>query len=98
MAQNNDDSVTPKLPDNLYCKGGFFIWRNPLSGQEMPLGHIPKSEAVRQAQEANQYIAIQRPIEEACPSVSQWMEEYLRILGSPIPCAPGAHRSRPYKR
>ncbi|ELM3722647.1 tyrosine-type recombinase/integrase [Edwardsiella piscicida] len=81
MVQNNDDNATPKLPDNLYCKGGFFIWRNPLSGQEMPLGYIKKNEAVRQAQEANQYIDTQRPMEEACPSVSQWMAEYLRILG-----------------
>jgi hypothetical protein len=44
-------------PDGLYERGGYFSWRNPLTGVEMGIGRVPLGEAKAQAAEAN--IAVQ---------------------------------------
>lgn len=44
-------------PDGLYERGGYYSWRNPLTGKEMGIGRVPEREAKAQASEAN--IAVQ---------------------------------------
>lgn len=44
-------------PDGLYERGGYFSWRNPLTGVEMGIGRVTLGDAKAQASEAN--IAVQ---------------------------------------
>lgn len=44
-------------PDGLYERGGYFSWRNPVTGKEMGIGRVPIGEAKAQASEANVHVA-----------------------------------------
>ncbi|MCC6196756.1 MAG: tyrosine-type recombinase/integrase [Burkholderiales bacterium] len=46
-------------PANLYCRGGYFTWRDPRTREEIGLGRIAKEDAFRQAIEANLWLAKQ---------------------------------------
>jgi enterobacteria phage integrase len=46
-------------PDNLYCRDGYYTWRDPRSREETALGRIEKEDAFRQAIEANLWLAQQ---------------------------------------
>ena len=44
-------------PDGLYeRRGGYFSWRNPLTGEEIGIGRVPFVEACDQAIEANLHV------------------------------------------
>jgi hypothetical protein len=40
---------------------GYFVWRNPATGQDMPIGRIPLAQAKQQAYAALDWIQSQRP-------------------------------------
>jgi enterobacteria phage integrase len=44
-------------PDGLYERGGYYSWRNPLTGVEMGIGRVTFGEAKAQAAEANIAVA-----------------------------------------
>lgn len=44
-------------PDGLYERGGYYSWRNPLTGKEMGIGRVTFGEAKAQAAEANVAVA-----------------------------------------
>lgn len=78
------------LPRNLtYRKTKqIYSWRNPVTGQEISLGRIPRKDAVAQAIEANSYIeqnylpsALLDRLKEAPEfTLSKWLERYDIIL------------------
>lgn len=43
-------------PEGLYERGGYFSWRNPLTGREMGIGRVTLGEAKAQASEANVHV------------------------------------------
>lgn len=40
---------------------GYFVWRNPATGQDMPIGRIPLAQAKQQAHAALDWLQSQRP-------------------------------------
>jgi hypothetical protein len=44
-------------PDGLYERGGYYSWRNPITGKELGIGRVTLGEAKAQAAEANVHIA-----------------------------------------
>jgi hypothetical protein len=40
---------------------GYFTWRNPASGQDMPIGRVPLAQAKREASAALDYVLAQKP-------------------------------------
>lgn len=88
-------------PDGLYERGGYFSWRNPLTGQEMGIGRVTLGEAKAQASEANVHVQglrdkprlVDRLAGREDNSWRAWLVEYERKLGllpdkEPPPDAP----------
>lgn len=44
-------------PDGLYERGGYYSWRNPLTGKELGIGRVSFGDAKAQAVEANVAVA-----------------------------------------
>jgi integrase len=76
------------FPKNLYESGGYFSWRNPITGDYFGIG-TNRSEAFDQAIEANIRIAkqlgkprlVDRIDGDRTKSVQAWETKYLGILG-----------------
>lgn len=72
------------LPANLYEEDGAYRYRNPLSGDWLWLGRIPKRDAIAQALEANLYLAdqlaaprlIDRLNKQAGDTVAAWIDRF----------------------
>jgi integrase len=88
---NRPKRYDANLPRNLtYRKTKqIYSWRNPVTGQEISLGKIPRKDAVAQAIEANSYIEqnylpsalLDRLKEQPEFTFSKWLERYDVILG-----------------
>lgn len=89
MSPRRRNSKKTGWPANLYERGGYFSWRNPVDGREIGLGRIPKGEAFAQAVEANLHVAdlLKKPrlIDrltggEAPRTVRAWFDRYDELL------------------
>ncbi|WP_370555245.1 phage integrase Arm DNA-binding domain-containing protein [Edwardsiella tarda] len=107
MAKNSrGNDARQNLPDNLDNRHGFFVWRHPLTGSELPLGYITRREAIRQAREANHYLAALTPSpypnHMRSPPLANGSPNTSNVSNSaawrPIPCVPAAHRAKRYTR
>lgn len=88
---NRPKRYDANLPRNLTFRKTkqIYSWRNPVTGQEISLGKIPRKDAVAQAIEANSYIEqnylpsalLDRLKEVPDFTVSKWLERYDVILG-----------------
>lgn len=75
-------------PANLYCRNGYFAWRNPMTREETGIGRVTKEDAFRQAIEANLWLAkqlnrprlIDRLTGNAERSFGAWEKRYQEIL------------------
>ncbi|NIF20297.1 tyrosine-type recombinase/integrase [Candidatus Pantoea multigeneris] len=87
---NRPDRYNANLPRNLTFRKSrqSYYWRNPVTGQEIPLGRISRREAVSQALEANNYIdenyipssLLLRLKEKPEFTFSLWLDRYAIIL------------------
>lgn len=76
-------------PDGLYERGGYFSWRNPISGKEMGIGRVTLGEAKAQASEANVHVAglrdkprlVDRLAGREETSWRAWLVEYEKKIG-----------------
>jgi hypothetical protein len=76
-------------PDGLYERGGYFSWRNPLTGKEMGIGRVTLGEAKAQASEANIAVhglqnkprLVDRLLGKSDTSWRAWLVEYEKKLG-----------------
>lgn len=76
-------------PDGLYERGGYFSWRNPITGKEMGIGRVPIGEAKAQASEANIYVQglkdkprlVDRLDGRESETWGAWLDEYERKIG-----------------
>jgi hypothetical protein len=84
MARNRS-LANRQLPTNLYCRDGYYAWRDPRTGTEYGLGR-DKREAISQAIEANSHIAqpsarlIDRLSGKHSQTFGSWLERYDAIL------------------
>lgn len=87
MAPRRRSSNKRGWPANLYEDGGYFSWRNPLTGEKFGLGR-DKAVAFVQAVEANIHVAglrnkprlIDKLTGTADRSVAKWDEKYQKML------------------
>lgn len=85
MSPRRRGSSRRDWPANLYCRDGYYSWRDPRSREEHGLGRITKPEAFTQAIEANLHLAkmlnrprlIDRLTGEADRSLGAWVARYL---------------------
>jgi integrase len=76
-------------PDGLYERGGYYSWRNPLTGKEMGIGRVTLGEAKAQASEANVEVAglrdkprlVDRLRGNADNTWRGWLVEYEKRIG-----------------
>jgi hypothetical protein len=76
-------------PDGLYERGGYYSWRNPITGKELGIGRVTLGEAKAQAAEANVHIAglrdkprlVDRLVGREDNSLQAWLDEYEKKLG-----------------
>lgn len=89
-------------PDNLYCRDGYFSWRDPRSREETGIGRVSREDAFRQAIEANLWLAkqldrprlIDRLTGNADRSIGKWAERFWADLaGRDPPLAENTLRS-----
>lgn len=73
----------------MYERGGYFSWRNPLTGKEMGIGRVTLGEAKAQAAEANVHVAglrdkprlADRLLGRENNTWCAWLDEYEKKLG-----------------
>lgn len=75
-------------PDGLYERGGYYSWRNPVTGKELGIGRVSLGEAKAQAAEANVAVAGLRDkarlvhrLDGDNKSFGAWLDVYQRKLG-----------------
>ncbi|WP_256852713.1 site-specific integrase [Pantoea sp. Fr+CA_20] len=86
MAARRRSSKTNDLPPNLYCRNGYYSFRDPRTGKEYGLGR-DKRYAVTQAIDANMTIVI-KPVRGLVDRINntevhnmgEWCEKYIQIL------------------
>lgn len=88
MAPRPRSRGTAALPPNLYSRGGYYSWRNPLDGKEHGLGR-DKARAIAEANEANLHIIgilkagprlVDRLSGDGERTVGHWIDRYLQTL------------------
>lgn len=75
-------------PDGLYERGGYYSWRNPMTGKEVGIGRVTEGDAKAQASEANIAIAglrdkprlVDRVLGKSDGTFGAWLTEYETLL------------------
>jgi len=86
MAARRRSSKTNDLPPNLYCRNGYYSFRDPRTGKEYGLGR-DKRYAVTEAIDANMKMIDPRPMSlaqrmsgEGDMTLHRWLERYEKLI------------------
>jgi integrase len=87
MAPRRRSHAKRNWPDNLYERGGYFSWKNPLTKIEHGIGR-DRAEAIEESKEANLHVAgvmrkarlVHKVTGESDRTLSAWSTKYAGIL------------------
>lgn len=89
MAPRRRSPAKRNWPDNLYERGGYYSWKNPIDGREYGIGR-DRAEAFEEAKEANLHAAgliqksrlVHKITGEADRTLAAWSKKYATILAN----------------
>lgn len=87
MAPRQRSPAKRNWPDNLYERGGYYSWKNPLTGVELGIGR-DRAEAFEEAKEANLHVAglmqksrlVHKVTGDAERTLATWSTKFAKVL------------------